>query len=154
MAAPSHVQSSSTETSYSADPKPLPTGAVFLFEFLNPLLTNTGSCTAFNKSLDAVLIAVCGFFCMVMYRLRLRDFVHAFVAVVGFLPLVLPNSDTARCFYPEFEAEKKRLLKVLPPLIGLFSGLVFVLFPYERHGIGYTTTTTTTSEKTTTSRQS
>ncbi|KAM1387791.1 hypothetical protein ACFX2I_015994 [Malus domestica] len=43
--------------------KLLPTGTVFLFQFLNPVLTNNGKCTAVNKYLSAILIGVCGFSC-------------------------------------------------------------------------------------------
>ncbi|KAJ8766502.1 hypothetical protein K2173_022561 [Erythroxylum novogranatense] len=41
----------------------LPTGTVFLFQFLNPVLTNNGSCAVVNKWLSGALIALCGSFC-------------------------------------------------------------------------------------------
>ncbi|XP_019180315.1 PREDICTED: uncharacterized protein LOC109175506 [Ipomoea nil] len=41
----------------------LPTGTVFIFQFLNPVLTNNGQCAAVNKWLSAALIAICGFSC-------------------------------------------------------------------------------------------
>ncbi|XP_030540862.1 protein DMP2-like [Rhodamnia argentea] len=41
----------------------LPTGTVFLFQFLNPVLTNNGKCHAANKYLSAVLIGLCGLSC-------------------------------------------------------------------------------------------
>ncbi|CAB4262833.1 unnamed protein product [Prunus armeniaca] len=43
--------------------KVLPTGTVFLFQFLNPVLTNNGHCAVLNKSLSAILIAMSGFSC-------------------------------------------------------------------------------------------
>ncbi|KAH0992828.1 hypothetical protein GBA52_004311 [Prunus armeniaca] len=43
--------------------KVLPTGTVFLFQFLNPVLTNNGHCAVLNKSLSAILIAISGFSC-------------------------------------------------------------------------------------------
>ncbi|PQQ10476.1 uncharacterized protein Pyn_29914 [Prunus yedoensis var. nudiflora] len=43
--------------------KVLPTGTVFLFQFLNPVLTNNGHCAVINKSLSAILIAISGFSC-------------------------------------------------------------------------------------------
>lgn len=44
--------------------KLLPTGTVFLFQFLNPVLTNNGHCnTPANKYLSAILIAVSAFSC-------------------------------------------------------------------------------------------
>ncbi|KAK8510940.1 hypothetical protein V6N13_091252 [Hibiscus sabdariffa] len=43
--------------------KLLPTGTVFIFQFLNPVLTNTGQCSLANKVLTSILIALCGFSC-------------------------------------------------------------------------------------------
>ncbi|KAF8027842.1 hypothetical protein BT93_E0693 [Corymbia citriodora subsp. variegata] len=43
--------------------KLLPTGTVFMFQFLNPLLTNNGHCHTFNKYLSGLLIGACGFSC-------------------------------------------------------------------------------------------
>ncbi|CAL8991584.1 unnamed protein product [Prunus brigantina] len=43
--------------------KVLPTGTVFLFQFLNPVLTNNGHCAVLNKSLSAILIAISGLSC-------------------------------------------------------------------------------------------
>ncbi|CAN4112825.1 unnamed protein product [Withania somnifera] len=41
----------------------LPTGTVFIYQFLNPILTNNGHCTIINKYLSGILIALCGFSC-------------------------------------------------------------------------------------------
>ncbi|GMN46528.1 hypothetical protein TIFTF001_015706 [Ficus carica] len=168
--------------------KLLPTGTIFLFQFLNPVLTNSGSCEVVNKTLDAILIALCGISCcfasftdsytdssgnthygivtstglwpssssedLSKYKLRFGDFVHAFFAVIVFAALSLLDSNTVSCFYPDFVSEQKTLLQVLPPVIGVISGSVFMIFPNTRHGIGYllsddqsstSTTTTTTS---------
>ncbi|KAK8709782.1 hypothetical protein V6N13_060784 [Hibiscus sabdariffa] len=43
--------------------KLLPTGTVFVFQFLNPVLTNYGHCSPVNKVLTSILIAFCGFSC-------------------------------------------------------------------------------------------
>ncbi|KAH6808807.1 transmembrane protein [Perilla frutescens var. frutescens] len=43
--------------------KLLPTGTVFVFQFLNPVLTNNGQCHAINKYLTSFLIAACGVSC-------------------------------------------------------------------------------------------
>ncbi|KAF8387962.1 hypothetical protein HHK36_026628 [Tetracentron sinense] len=43
--------------------KLLPTGTVFLFQFLNPVLTNNGHCHTINKYLSGILLGVCGFSC-------------------------------------------------------------------------------------------
>ncbi|KAK9059216.1 hypothetical protein SSX86_021835 [Deinandra increscens subsp. villosa] len=44
--------------------KLLPTGTVFTFQFLNPVLTNNGHCATANKYLSSVLIALCGLSCI------------------------------------------------------------------------------------------
>ncbi|KAL8196182.1 hypothetical protein R6Q57_025182 [Mikania cordata] len=44
--------------------KLLPTGTVFMFQFLNPVLTNNGHCTTLNKYLSSVLITLCGLSCI------------------------------------------------------------------------------------------
>lgn len=41
----------------------LPTGTVFIYQFLNPILTNNGHCNIINKYLSGILIALCGFSC-------------------------------------------------------------------------------------------
>ncbi|KAK3025264.1 hypothetical protein RJ639_044066 [Escallonia herrerae] len=43
--------------------KLLPTGTVFIFQFLNPVLTNNGKCHTVNKYLTSVLIGACGLSC-------------------------------------------------------------------------------------------
>ncbi|CAL1397038.1 unnamed protein product [Linum trigynum] len=44
--------------------KMLPTGTVFMFQFLNPVLSNNGKChNAVNKYLVGALLVVCGFNC-------------------------------------------------------------------------------------------
>ncbi|XP_077243577.1 transmembrane protein, putative (DUF679 domain membrane protein 2) [Tasmannia lanceolata] len=41
----------------------LPTGTVFIFQFLSPLLTNNGECNTINKYLTGVLLLLSGFSC-------------------------------------------------------------------------------------------
>ncbi|KAI3689685.1 hypothetical protein L2E82_47650 [Cichorium intybus] len=43
--------------------KLLPTGTVFTFQFLNPVLTNGGHCSTVNKYMSSILITLCGFSC-------------------------------------------------------------------------------------------
>ncbi|XP_030515392.1 protein DMP2-like [Rhodamnia argentea] len=43
--------------------KLLPTGTVFMFQFLSPVLTNNGHCHTFNKYLSGLLVGACGFSC-------------------------------------------------------------------------------------------
>ena len=40
--------------------KLLPTGTVFVFQFLNHVMTNNGNCTTLNKYLTSFFIAICG----------------------------------------------------------------------------------------------
>ncbi|XP_022876931.1 protein DMP2-like [Olea europaea var. sylvestris] len=42
----------------------LPTGTVFIYQFLNPLLTNNGKCHIVNKYLSSILISLCGLSCI------------------------------------------------------------------------------------------
>ncbi|KAM7257010.1 hypothetical protein ACFE04_012751 [Oxalis oulophora] len=153
--------------------KLLPTGTVFIFQFLNPVLTNNGHCLTFNKYFSAILIALCGFSCafasftdsylgsdgmihygvatvkgmypspasdnvdLANYKLRTGDFVHAFFSVIVFAVVALLDPNTVGCFYPAFESAQKVLCMLLPPVIGAVAGVVFMMFPNKRHGIGY-----------------
>ncbi|XP_073128775.1 protein DMP2-like [Henckelia pumila] len=153
--------------------KLLPTATVFMFQFLNPVLTNNGHCHTINKYLSSILIAVCGFSCcfasftdsytdnqgelhygiatrtglwpssssssldLSSYKLRFGDFVHAFFSLIVFAVVALLDPNSVECFYPSFESTQKVLLMVLPPIIGVVSGSLFVVFPNKRHGIGY-----------------
>ncbi|CAK8530988.1 unnamed protein product [Lathyrus sativus] len=159
--------------------KLLPTGTVFLFQFLSPVLTNTGHCTTINKYLSGILLVICGFNCaftsftdsytgsdgqthygvvtakglwpspasegvdLSAYKLRFGDFVHALLSLIVFAVLGLLDTNIVRCFYPEFELGQKMLMQVFPPIIGVVSGTVFMIFPSYRHGIGYPTSSDT-----------
>ncbi|GMI72094.1 DUF679 domain membrane protein 2, Arabidopsis thaliana DUF679 domain membrane protein 2 [Hibiscus trionum] len=41
----------------------LPTGTVFMFQFLNPILTSNGHCGLIGMVLTSILIGICGFSC-------------------------------------------------------------------------------------------
>ncbi|GAB4843496.1 hypothetical protein Ancab_013457 [Ancistrocladus abbreviatus] len=56
--------SSSASSGLASLLKLLPTGTVFLFEFLNPVLSKHGKCKPVNKILSAILIAGCGLSCI------------------------------------------------------------------------------------------
>ncbi|XP_052208448.1 protein DMP2-like [Diospyros lotus] len=45
--------------------KLLPTGTVLLFQFVNPILTNSGQCTDSNKAVAGAVIVLCGLLCFV-----------------------------------------------------------------------------------------
>ncbi|PIM97073.1 hypothetical protein CDL12_19451 [Handroanthus impetiginosus] len=163
--------------------KLLPTGTVFMFQFLTPLLTNNGHCHTINKYLSTILIVICSFSCcfasftdsyidsqgmihygiatakglwpcsssthdMSSYKLRIGDFVHAFFSLIVFLVVALLDPNLVQCFYPSFESTQRVLMMSLPPVIGAISGVVFVLFPNNRHGIGYPSSKSSTSPST------
>ncbi|XP_047175600.1 protein DMP2-like [Vigna umbellata] len=153
--------------------KLLPTGTVFVFQFLNPVVTNSGQCNTANKWLSAILLLLCGFSCAFSsftdsytgsdnqrhygfvtrkglwpspasesvdlsgYRLGVSDFVHAGLSLLVFAVLGLLDTNTVHCFYGGFESTQKTLLQVLPTVIGVLAGWVFMIFPNTRHGIGY-----------------
>ncbi|XP_061359650.1 protein DMP2-like [Gastrolobium bilobum] len=156
--------------------KLLPTGTVFLFQYLSPVLSNNGHCHTINKYLTGILLVVCGFICVFAsftdsytgsdqkkhygivttkglwpspasesvnlsaYKLRFGDFVHALTAFIVFAVLALLDTKIVQCFYPEFESSEKVLMQVLPAAIGAVTSAVFVLYPNNRHGIGYPAT--------------
>ncbi|GMI72095.1 DUF679 domain membrane protein 2, Arabidopsis thaliana DUF679 domain membrane protein 2 [Hibiscus trionum] len=154
--------------------KILPTAAVFVFQFLNPLITSNGNCGMIvRKVLECTFIGLCCFFCAFAcftdsyrdrngvihygvatltgfwpspasgsvdpsrYRLKFGDFVHAFFSLVVFAAFSLLDSGTVKCLYPQLEFADKLLVMVLPPAIGAITGVVFIVFPYTRHGLGY-----------------
>ncbi|WVZ11521.1 hypothetical protein V8G54_016051 [Vigna mungo] len=153
--------------------KLLPTGTVFVFQFLNPVVTNSGQCNTTNKWLSAILLLLCGFTCafssftdsytgsdkqrhygfvtrkglwpspasdsvdLSVYRLGVSDFVHAALSLLVFAVLGLLDTNTVHCFYADFESTQKTLLQVVPTVIGVLAGWVFMIFPNTRHGIGY-----------------
>lgn len=162
--------------------KLLPSGTVFIYQFLNPVVTNNGQCqNAINKYLSGVLIGISALSCcfasftdsytdsngdthygvvtknglwpkgdadnedLSKYKLRIGDFAHAFFALNVFLVLSLLDPNTVKCFYPSFESTQKVLLMVLPPVLGTIAGTVFVVFPNNRHGIGYPTSNSDSS---------
>ncbi|KAL2339106.1 hypothetical protein Fmac_013552 [Flemingia macrophylla] len=157
--------------------KLLPTGTVFVFQFVNPVLTNSGECNATNRWQSAILLVACGLSCAFSsftdsytgtdkkrhygivtdpyglwqlssvppadfvdlsgYRLKFGDFVHVVLALLVFAVLGLLDNNTVHCFYPDFVSTQKQLLQVLPTVTGVVAGALFMLFPINRHGVGY-----------------
>ncbi|KAL1372591.1 hypothetical protein HN51_002709 [Arachis hypogaea] len=160
--------------------KLLPTGTMFVFHFVNPILTNSGKCSsAANRVLSATLLAICAFFCffssftdsyidptnknrrrygivtakglwtlplekaeiksvdLSRYRLRSVDFVHGALSMVVFAVLSLLDRNTLQCMYPGFKSTGNSMVQVIPLVIGVVAGSVFMVFPNTRHGIGY-----------------
>ncbi|GLJ06393.1 hypothetical protein SUGI_0038080 [Cryptomeria japonica] len=71
------------------------------------------------------------------YKLRLVDFMHAFLSVLVFAAIALYDKNVVGCFYPAPKEETEEILGVLPVAIGLVCTTLFVVFPTTRHGIGY-----------------
>lgn len=71
------------------------------------------------------------------YRLRFVDLVHAIMSILVFSSIVLFDQNVMSCFCPEPLKERKELLQSLPIWIGIFCTVLFVVFPTNRHGIGF-----------------
>lgn len=72
------------------------------------------------------------------YRLGLPDFAHAAFAVAVFAAVaLLADANTVACFYPALKDRQKEVVKALPVVVGAVAGVVFVVFPSTRHGIGH-----------------
>ncbi|KAG6664375.1 protein DMP2-like [Carya illinoinensis] len=82
---------------------------------------------------------------LLAYKFRFADFVHAFFTVCVFGVVVLLDQNTVECFYPVSASTQKTLLKVLPPVVGEASSVVFMAFPNKRHGIRYPKSSTDSS---------
>ncbi|KAK6157011.1 hypothetical protein DH2020_011259 [Rehmannia glutinosa] len=74
------------------------------------------------------------------YRLSFVDFVHAILSVLVFVAVGLRDKNVVSCFYPRPGREAQEVLDIAPIGIGFLSGLLFVIFPSKRHGIGYPVT--------------
>ncbi|KAK1317191.1 hypothetical protein QJS10_CPA05g00583 [Acorus calamus] len=161
--------------------KLLPSGTVFAFQYLSPVLTNNGKCHTINKYLSGALLIACGFSCcfssftdsytdsdgkthygiasskglwtfgstdsgstdLSKYKLGIGDFAHALLALLVFVVIALFDANITSCYYPSFEQTQKTLIQVLPAVVGGVSGVIFMLFPNTRHGIGYPPMTST-----------
>lgn len=71
------------------------------------------------------------------YRVRLIDWVHAFLSLLVFSAVALRDKNVLSCYYPDPARETRQVLDILPLGIGLLCSLLFAVFPTTRHGIGY-----------------
>ncbi|KAK3440952.1 hypothetical protein EUGRSUZ_B01213 [Eucalyptus grandis] len=149
----------------------LPTGTVFLFQFLNPVLTNNGKCHTVNQYLSAILIGVCGFSsCFACFTDSYKGMLGLTYYGIATTKGLWPGSSSVdlssyKLRFSDFVHgfmvviifavlnRERTLTMALPPVVGAVSGVVFALFPTKRHGIGYpaSSETKTTSETSTTS---
>ncbi|XP_047313077.1 protein DMP2-like [Impatiens glandulifera] len=81
--------------------KLLPTGTVFTFEFLNPVLSNNGTCSTSSpvyKYLTSILIAICGLSCFFSsftdsYKTKDGKIRYVFATFKGFWPSADQDSE-------------------------------------------------------------
>lgn len=75
------------------------------------------------------------------YRLRFIDFLHAVMSVLVFAAIALFDQNVVNCFFPEPSKETQEILTALPVGIGVLCSMLFVVFPTQRHGIGFSLST-------------
>ncbi|KAJ4703539.1 DUF679 domain-containing protein [Melia azedarach] len=71
------------------------------------------------------------------YRLKFIDFMHAFMSILVFAAVALFDQNVVTCFYPSPTEETQEMLTALPVGIGVICSMLFVVFPTQRHGIGF-----------------
>ncbi|KAL0727128.1 hypothetical protein Bca4012_023221 [Brassica carinata] len=74
------------------------------------------------------------------YRIRIVDWIHAVLSVLVFGAVALREKNAVSCFYPAPEQGTKKVLDIVPMGVGVICGLLFLVFPARRHGIGYPVT--------------
>lgn len=74
------------------------------------------------------------------YRIRIVDWIHAVLSVLVFVAVALRDKNTVSCFYPAPEQETKKVLDIVPMGVGVLCGMLFMVFPARRHGVGYPVT--------------
>lgn len=74
-------------------------------------------------------------------RIRVVDFVHAFLSLFVFLVFAISNSNVQTCLIdPNGVQTESALFMNLPLGVGVFSSFLFTIFPTTRRGIGYADT--------------
>ncbi|KAF5175673.1 Dmp6 [Thalictrum thalictroides] len=71
------------------------------------------------------------------FCLKFIDFLHAFMSILVFAAVALFDQNVVNCFYPAPSEETKELLTTLPVGIGVICSMLFIIFPTNRHGIGF-----------------
>ncbi|CAH8391805.1 unnamed protein product [Eruca vesicaria subsp. sativa] len=74
------------------------------------------------------------------YRIRFVDWIHAVLSMLVFGAVAMRDKNAVSCFYPAPEQETKKVLDIVPMGVGVICGLLFLVFPARRHGIGYPVT--------------
>ncbi|KAJ4955272.1 hypothetical protein NE237_012055 [Protea cynaroides] len=70
------------------------------------------------------------------YRICMLDFIHAVFSSLVFLALALSDSNMVQCFFKRTGANAHELVLNIPLGISVLSGIVFLVFPTSRKGIG------------------
>ncbi|GLJ42819.1 hypothetical protein SUGI_0887740 [Cryptomeria japonica] len=78
------------------------------------------------------------------YKLKLKDLLHAILAVVVFSVMALTDQNIVQCLYPSPESNIEKMYKVLPVVVSAVSSAILVLFTCKRQGISSPVSTTTT----------
>ncbi|KAJ8761480.1 hypothetical protein K2173_001613 [Erythroxylum novogranatense] len=71
------------------------------------------------------------------YRLRFIDVMHAFMSILVLGAVALFDQNVVNCFYPAPATETQEILTTLPVGIGVICSLLFLVFPTQRHGLGF-----------------
>ncbi|KAJ1387471.1 Protein DMP [Sesbania bispinosa] len=71
------------------------------------------------------------------FRIRVIDFVHAFLSLFVFLIFAISNSSVQTCLVPNEGPNESVLIMNLPLGVGVLSSFLFTIFPTTRRGIGY-----------------
>ncbi|KAI4296811.1 hypothetical protein L6164_036734 [Bauhinia variegata] len=71
------------------------------------------------------------------YPLRFIDFMHAIMSILVFGAIALFDQNVVNCFFPTPSTETQEMLTALPVGIGVICSMLFVVFPTQRHGIGF-----------------
>jgi hypothetical protein len=71
------------------------------------------------------------------YRLQFIDFMHALMSILVFAAIALFDQNVVDCFYPSPSTKEEEVLTALPVGIGVFTSMLFLVFPTRRHGIGF-----------------
>ncbi|OIT36423.1 PREDICTED: uncharacterized protein LOC109242063 [Nicotiana attenuata] len=71
------------------------------------------------------------------YKLKFIDFLHAFMSIFVFAAVAFFDQNVVNCFYPRPSDQIEELVNALPVAIGVICSMFFVVFPTQRHGIGF-----------------
>lgn len=75
------------------------------------------------------------------YKLELKDFLGAVLAVVVFAVVSLTDKNVVQCLYPSAQSRINKWIQALPVAVSIVSSAVCVLSPSKRQGISHPVTT-------------